>query len=108
MSSDRHDRERLNTTLTVAPDTRDASKSGALRRRERDVWPLICTCRANNPSSNAHDELERSHMMSSLTPIGNVGPTDLQPPEISVVVPTCNRADLLPALLDALLAQRVH
>ena len=47
-------------------------------------------------------------MMNSLPLTGNVGRTTPQPPEISVVIPTYNRADLLPALLEALLAQRVH
>jgi glycosyltransferase involved in cell wall biosynthesis len=47
-------------------------------------------------------------MMNSLPVTGNVGRTTSQPPEISVVIPTYNRADLLPALLEALLAQRVH
>ena len=46
-------------------------------------------------------------MMSSL-PAGNLERTSLQAPEISVVIPTFNRAPFLPALLDALLAQRVH
>jgi glycosyltransferase involved in cell wall biosynthesis len=48
-------------------------------------------------------------MMSSLPLAGNQGRTPpVQRPEVSVVIPTYNRADLLPALLDALLAQRVH
>jgi glycosyltransferase involved in cell wall biosynthesis len=48
-------------------------------------------------------------MMSSLPPAGNPGRTpQVQRPEVSVVIPTYNRAALLPALLDALLAQRVH
>src|SRR3954452_4992920 len=46
-------------------------------------------------------------MLSSL-PDGNLERTPLQAPEISVVIPTYNRAPFLPALLDALLAQRVH
>ena len=41
-------------------------------------------------------------MMSSLPLTGNLGRTFPHPPEISVVIPTYNRADLLPALLDAL------
>lgn len=48
-------------------------------------------------------------MMSSLPLAGNQGRTPpVQRPEVSVVIPTYNRADLLPALLDALVAQRVH
>jgi glycosyltransferase involved in cell wall biosynthesis len=48
-------------------------------------------------------------MMSSLPRACNPGLTPpVQRPEVSVVIPTYNRAELLPALLDALLAQRVH
>jgi glycosyltransferase involved in cell wall biosynthesis len=48
-------------------------------------------------------------MTSSLPLTGNPGRTPpVQRPEVSVVIPTYNRAELLPALLDALLAQRVH
>ena len=48
-------------------------------------------------------------MMSSLPVAGDQGRmAPIQRPAVSVVVPTHNRAELLPALLDALVAQRVH